>query len=146
VSEPGNRLKNDELSSFRVVYLKTIAIVFFVFLIVAISLGIWWLYFSGPSFDIQNRDKSFVINNLFLGEYGLGFEKIKIVDQNGQKIFESSLRCCEPITLTAGFNEVVSESGEKSYFTLGKNTTYKVTLFGNNGNGYSNPGTITIEF
>lgn len=111
--------------------------------------GIVYVCFKGPSLTIEYKNDTVLIDSIFLGEYHLGFNRIKILDQVDQsvvcEIFASDIQTqneeiewSNQIKLHRGLNNAYS------IFTLNntdttkqkcelKNQKYIVYVWGNNG-------------
>ncbi len=111
--------------------------------------GIVYVYFKGPSLIIEYKNDAVLIDSIFLDEYHLGFNRIKILDPVDQsvvcEIFASDIQTkneqiewSDQIKLHRGFNNAYS------IFTLNntgitkqkcelKNQKYIVYVWGNNG-------------
>lgn len=137
-----------------------------IFYTFAIILGFLILYpfIKSPHVHIYHEHNEIILENIFLGEYYLGFNKLKIqsipshtviceieyqsdTDFNPQRQHHVK----EQIRLKKGFNDeqsiwgyIPKHTAQKS--CLLKNETYLVSVWGNNGSGFSMRKRLKITF
>lgn len=112
--------------------------------------------FAGPKLSIHARDNGVRIQGRFLGEYDLGFERVRINQTTtGHVVCEVVGTAKADLHLIAGTNTremmfgpaatVEFRSGSESC-SLAKGQTYAVTIWGNNGWGNVRASSLRVQF
>ncbi|MFW1748516.1 hypothetical protein ACG9XW_20245 [Acinetobacter guillouiae] len=118
-------------------------------LVIILGLVISYPFIKSPNVYIYREQHEIILENIFLGEYYLGFNKLKI-----QSIQNHTLLCeiehphmlhpedRQQIRLKKGINDELSIWGSTFQHPtakpcLLKNETYIVSVWGNNGSGFS---------
>jgi hypothetical protein len=118
-------------------------------LVIILGLLISYPFIKPPNVYIYREQHEIILENIFLGEYYLGFNKLKI-----QSIQNHTLLCeiehphmlypedQQQIRLKKGINDELSIWGSAFQHPtakpcLLKNETYIVSVWGNNGSGFS---------
>lgn len=127
-----------------------------ILLLLIIFLFLFYL-FNSPNAYITVKQEKVILENIFLGEYYLGFDKIEIYPES------SHIALCAithtkwtnlnhkkgQIILTSGINTEQSIWGSTTFQfnqkpCLLQNKTYVVSVWGNNGSGFSTRKNLTI--
>ena len=124
------------------------------------ALAVWVIFVSGPSIRLTLADEAFHIDTRFLGEYCSGLSEVSLAAQStGEALW--TLRPVKPpymgfcqFTLAPGENPVVPPRAEAlpviprgaATFSLSADTSYTLSVCGNNGFGRDRCSRAAIDF
>jgi hypothetical protein len=113
-------------------------------------------WIAGPGLSAHRIGDRIHVEGRFLGEYSLGFERVRIEDAaTGAVICDVSGRTSADLDLRPGANTPATmfERGATVQFRVGAGTCrlssghgYRVTAWGNNGWGSVRPSSIHVRF
>ncbi len=126
--------------------LKIVFVAPLVFLVIAYGLIIWIFRFSEPSISISEKHGALVIENVFLGEYSLGFTEVENNElSTGQTVIHAvrgKSTTLDQLILDPE-SDIASSFLQSGWTIISKNpsqfvmtgASYKLVLRGNNGFG-----------
>ena len=136
--------------------IKVLGIVTLAVLALVVGLVTYSCQLRGPTLSVYPADRCVRIEGRFLGEYSLGFERVRIDEiRTGAVICDLSGRTTADIDLVAGINtpETMFGSGTNVVFRAGSDScrlasgkSYRITAWGNNGSGNVRPSSVSIQF
>jgi type II secretory pathway pseudopilin PulG len=113
-------------------------------------------FFGGPRLEVSRSSNGLHVQGRFLGEYALGFDRVRIVDAAtgaivcdllGSADSDMDLRpgTNDPSTMFGAGTSLSPQPGTASRFQLQPGRVYRITVWGNNGSGYVRSSRISIR-
>ena len=135
--------------------IKMISLIAVICVAAALTIAVWVYRFSGPSLRLTRDAEGIEVANVFLGEYYLGFDEVQVIEAGSGTVLFHATRgagcALDEVRLVPGVNaakqvhaagwSVVQAAGDLVP-QLGH--TYRITVRGNNGFGYSNRRSLTV--
>ena len=136
--------------------MKVLGLSFAVVLVLIVIFVTYSSQVRGPTLTALQRGDHVRVEGRFLGEYSLGFERVRIEDpETGAVICDMSGRTNADIDLAVGVNtpQTMFGAGSDVIFRAGsgvcqlaRGQSYELTAWGNNGSGNIRASSILLQF